>query len=558
MRVTGAVEIRKGATARIRVISFKRKNVFVDDPEELRDIFLPEGLVFAPVLPEKFEIGAVIEFQANPDSYNNLPTGDHYILDKNSPVSFTGREVIQMPYYVLTEGTSVDLDQVDSSNIRPNSEFFLQINQFLYGPFSKRDEDIQSKKDAFQLPADQVSLFPVGNKLYMLGTPLLSVRCDAMNQDQLADWFKDLLRSLDPTLDVSRIRQLIGGRNQLGLDDVRLKRALNILDRLALNERELKTLAGITPDLQRLYDDALQRIYEDIAAPAVARKKMLREEIDMLNTEADELKNELTERKEQLAATTAELENTEREKHRLIADIRVHALVGETKIAVEEHLIKFECQRYEGRGTLFAELGEFIKLFRSTIKNEPEEFGKAAHKMLLQFRDHRSILCADVTPVLQLAFLSNNSYVFLQQVEPDWLKYDFLHQNGLKQAWASAMAEPQVIHLLILQDLNMASIECYGKPLTDIISGIRISLPGLKGPIPQNLWIIGIPLPVFRDQDFGLPMLEQTFKNWGAVPVCTGPWEFTKSTSTNVLGVSTLIQHDDIAGSSLSDYFQTT
>lgn len=558
MRVTGAVEIRKGATARIRVISFKRKNAFVDNPEELRDIFLPEGLVFAPTLPEKFEIGAVIEFQANPNSYNNLPSGDQYILDKNSPISFTGREVIQMPYYVLTEGTSVDLDQVDSSAIRPNSEFFLQVNQFLYGPFSKREEDIQSKKDAFQLPADQVSLFPVGNKLYMLGSPLVSVRCDAMNQDQLADWFKDLLRSLDPTLDVSKIRQLIGGRDQLGLDDVRLKRALNILDRLALNERELKTLAGITPVFQRLYDDALQRIYEDIAAPAVAQEKMLREEIDTLNTAADELKSELSERKEQLAATTAELENTEREKQRLIADIRVHALVGETKIAGEGDLIKYDCQRYEWSGTSFADLGEFIKVFRSTITNEQEEFRKAAHKMLLQFRDYRCMLCADVTPVLQLAFLSNNSYVFLQQVEPDWLKYDFLHQNGLKQAWASATAEPEVIHLLVLQDLNMASIECYAKPLNDVIAGIRKSLPGVKGPIPQNLWIIGIPLPTFPNQDFGLPMLEQTFKNWGAVPICAGPWELTKSASAKVLNVATLIQHDDISGSSLSDYFQTT
>jgi hypothetical protein len=180
---------------------------------------------------------------------------------------------------------------------------------------------------------------------------------------------------------------------------------------------------------------------------------------------------------------------------------------------------------------------------------------KAGHTSILLLKDYKCLLSVAVEPLQQIAILTNNAKVILQQVEPDWLKYDSLYENGLKLSWESAQANPDIIHFFILEDINLASPECYAKPLNDVIAGIRKTLPGISGTFPPNLWIFGVPLVVDSGQDFGLPLLKISFKHWGALPDKKEEWAFNQENPGLRLTPDILIRHDEIAVSSPDDYF---
>ena len=144
--------------------------------------------------------------------------------------------------------------------------------------------------------------------------------------------------------------------------------------------------------------------------------------------------------------------------------------------------------------------------------------------------------------------------MFIQQVEPDWLKFDNFYENGLKQIWQQAYSYPDKLHFIILEDLNMSSIECYGKPLNDLLGKTRKVLPGLGTTFPKNLWVFGIPI-ILSTHTFGLPLVKDTFLNWGAFPKIDGGWPFCEIKSDRVLGLETLLNHDLIGAPSIDDYF---
>ena len=78
-------------------------------------------------------------------------------------------------------------------------------------------------------------------------------------------------------------------------------------------------------------------------------------------------------------------------------------------------------------------------------------------------------------------------------VAPDWKSYDNLYYNALCNMIKSANNNPNEIHILLLQNMNLSYIPSYMQPINDILIGISNKLPGdhdIVG-IPSNFWIFG-------------------------------------------------------------------
>ncbi|MET4141460.1 hypothetical protein [Pedobacter sp. UYP1] len=555
MKITGAVEIRKSASARIRVVSFKRKNEYITQPDEVRVAYPPEGYVFAPVLQDKFEVDDLIEFHTVP-AKNPKPSEDEFILDKHGACNLIGNEVFRVSAYIIRPEGAIDLEEFDHSLIRSNSEFYLSINEFLYGPFKKSEDYIQPIKEVFQFPLDQVTLYPAGNKSYLIGKPSSNTKYDTMNQAQLGDWLKDRMRNFDLAFEFQDVRNAIAKQPLNGLDSVRIRRALSTLDQLLLNQADLKTISDNIPQLKVTYTSALELARDEITLPLQIQASELEKNIFALVSEKQTAEQQLKEQLILLNNARQQLANIEREKERLIDDIKIHALVQPSSINIVSQFAKFDVQSYVSQGSQHTSVFDFIKSFRETIVVGEEDLAKVGHTLLLLLKDYKCLLTVAAEPIIQIARLSNNAKIFIQQVEPDWLKYDLFFENGLKQVWESAITNPEMIHFLLLEDLNMSSPECYARPLNDILSGIRRSLPGLPGPFPVNLWIFGIPMEPSYDQEFGLPILKNTFRHWGCVPIRNGEWEFTHNNSGMILTPTVLIDHDEMAASSPDHYFE--
>jgi len=255
----------------------------------------------------------------------------------------------------------------------------------------------------------------------------------------------------------------------------------------------------------------------------------------------------------------SEVDFLENNKNRLINDIRIASLVIEKNPSIiperipKKSLPTFEVQTYQKKEQPFDDLSAFIMSYKRLFE-DGDSGPSDGKKALFQLRDKRLVLCANPRLVQLIAKYSNNCNLFIQQVEADWLKYDSFYVNGLEQCWQSAHANPEVIHFLLLEDINMSAIECYARPMTDLVAGIRTTLPGFQTPWPNNLWVFGVPVETDKENGFGVPLLEHSFRYWGALPI------FSKINSNlasdkRYLPVQALINHDIEFSVSLNEYF---
>ncbi|RYZ35943.1 MAG: hypothetical protein EOP49_33050 [Sphingobacteriales bacterium] len=130
-----------------------------------------------------------------------------------------------------------------------------------------------------------------------------------------------------------------------------------------------------------------------------------------------------------------------------------------------------------------------------------------------------------------------------------------MRPNKLKQIWASADQHKTMFHFFVLQDINMASFECYGRPLLDLVSEVREELPGQQTNWPENLWIFGMPLSRVLGDEFGLPLLRTTFKHWGYLPVAEPLTVNRKLATDKVLPISHIYNHGAVLPSYINEYF---
>lgn len=78
-------------------------------------------------------------------------------------------------------------------------------------------------------------------------------------------------------------------------------------------------------------------------------------------------------------------------------------------------------------------------------------------------------------------------------VAPNWKSYDDLYNNALGEMIVSARSDPDEIHIVLLQNMNLSYIPSYMQPINDVLIGISNKLPGDHNSlgIPSNLWIFG-------------------------------------------------------------------
>jgi hypothetical protein len=76
--------------------------------------------------------------------------------------------------------------------------------------------------------------------------------------------------------------------------------------------------------------------------------------------------------------------------------------------------------------------------------------------------------------------------------EPTWLAFSDAWRGELETFWREAVENRNVLYLLNFADADRALVQCWARPLLDIVSGVRALLPsGLRW--PENLRVISCP-----------------------------------------------------------------
>jgi len=519
--------------AKIKVLAIEEPGSLNMDEQDIREEFSPSGYVFEDSFTSKYEQyieGDVIRF---------VPLENSYSFDDDSKDKFKidfiktklEYQVITLDNIMTASGT-VDMNFLQSIAKNLPDKFFLQNTSGYYGPFKKINNLVKPSTGTtvgFREFLDNIAEY--NNKKIVIGNPKkTSSYIDASNDDQLQKWFKEILRSANTPF----FKALLENKDwkselfdlpigDLSVDKAKLKKVISQLDSFDITLNELKVLCDNSEKLKGYFENKVDIFKREI----IKEKKIeMQEELGALTNIIDALKKQKTKGEKELEVLIAKKIKVEadtshflKNKDRLLADFKVlQSLLPNTNnsISTEKKIESFLIEESE---TDFESSELSIKEFDNNIIHYLANYSKGIEEVKFRFiremiATYNCVFADSLELVLAFIKATNNYRYIISQVEAKWLSFKDCWENGLSEIWSLAYEKPDVIHFLILRDCNLSSPECYAAPLLDVDRGIRERLPYDGRGWPKNLRIIATTQPT---PEVGLPVLESTFNNWGAI-----------------------------------------
>ena len=365
---------------------------------------------------------------------------------------------------------------------------------------------------------------------------------DCMDDKQLFEWFREYFKQIKPDY-VNLLDQNASWRTELPklfstidsekleADKIRLKRIEEKFDLLKLSGNEIKTLVDSSENLKIFFEKCIQEHKEEFKAiyrqelvqyqSEIEKQKIeLNNEIKKLQCQKKSEEESLIKLTESVNETKDELTKIKENKDRIIQDFSIIKEVLQVQYTQNER-VKERSNSFIVEEIIHCNSDNIttIEEFEKQLKYQLSNYSinpRFAKKTIDVISLHKAILVKDIRIGVAIAEATNNAKYIIQQVEPDWLHFYDFWNNGLGEIWNSANKSPEILHFLLLEDINMSALECYCRPLLDVLNGIRKRIPLGQTPLPPNLKILATIAP-YSEPEIGLPIYKSTFDGWGAI-----------------------------------------
>lgn len=414
--------------------------------------------------------------------------------------------------------------------------FYVSIADRCYGPFDLVNDRIKPKVgkevNVYEFDADRSAGFPahpnIGLIFHNLNNPIGSVDCST--DEQILEWIKKLL---DQHKEVNHFREIINKiksslvtLDHANINKVRYDRALQIIDKLELSFSDLSKFKEddilrnyFCTRMEKFRDDYLKEIQQQTIVRTAELEASINKVEDLYKEEIRKLEllqEKFEDQNQKLKNLRDEIGYLESHRQEIIRDLRLHSEL--TPTPTDRSVRKFyEIIKYDSDvGEFFPDVSDIEdEMYDSNV---PSNAIDSIIRALQQLDEHRFLRSDDEDSVLKIFKITGTSKLYLQNAEADWMKFEKLYDNGLSDCIESAISNPQLPHCFVVQDFNLASPECYAKPLFDIRKGIRRCVPGSSVPWPRNLWIVFVALDC-QTEDFGFEINDDTFNDWPILPL---------------------------------------
>jgi hypothetical protein len=363
-----------------------------------------------------------------------------------------------------------------------------------------------------------------------------------MDNQQLFDWFRDYLKIIDFEA-ITKLNNQLKWKYEIPkhfdkLDDLgkdlaksRLKRIDEKISDYQLSLQDLRDLLEKSDSLKTAFNLAIEKHkggfkaeyenqLEEYRSEVENQKRKLNDEISSLEESKTDNEITLTKLKSEIKNSQSKIEQLNQNKERILADFSIIKEVLGNEIKINNPIKtpdSFVIENIEKskNSTLFTSKDDFEKAIQFQL-NKLDLFPNLAKRIINIMSVFDAIFISDISIGIAMVEATNNATYIIQNVEPDWLHFSNLWENGLGAIWQSAHENPDKLHFLILEDINMSSPECYGRPLLDMILGIRKVIPFGKSPFPKNLRILATVASI-ENPEIGLPLNNATFNGWAAI-----------------------------------------
>lgn len=416
-----------------------------------------------------------------------------------------------------------------------SGSFYFSTHDIIYGPFvfSQETKNFRPEKGK-EVQKSRIDLGKIiehpyqSDVIILLGDPIEQLdEIDCSTNDQLIQWIKDKVRYFQDSQLVievlNRLRKRLSEELFNGIDLIRYERVRPLLDTVILNFEELETIKK-DEAWNNIFNVAFEKYkheYKDqIEISFQARLQEQEKHLTELNDAVEAKEEEILRLQENIEHLTLEKQSLNEEiqhlttnRQKIVQDLRLQLELTTLKKA---HKQLHEVLEFSNPSEIYYnDTGEDD--FVDNLENLGVPRAGDLNHGIETLRSKKFILGYDINFTLALIRSIGNAKAYLQQAEGDWLKFEKWYSNGLAAIIDNAISHPKTMHFYILQDYNIASPECYAKPIIDICRGIRKKVPGTDNQWPKNLWIVFIPLEVDIDE-FGFEINEETFKNWDKLP----------------------------------------
>lgn len=497
--------------------------------DERRDIFLHSGTVFGYKFPE-YWTDQLIAIDVKEDEFENDPSKDLYLVAskpaKYDHVSVVNtnkdglKETIKQCFfntYYKVGGriyyiTKIDSDKgiakywpIEDELFKTNDQLCQQDDDIylIRGDINYpcKYSDILSQEEIITYVIDLIKLHDIDiNNINNISKDLIKsieIPCDILNFR--FDVFKELLPSI--ALTQKHILELAS--NPILIDV--LQRSIKEYEDEYIRtyeEHHRERIKKIEQSKEQKLKD-INEACEQEREISLSQLKSINDDIDKAQVRLNEI-NEKIKRKE-IEAKSLEQRFLDIEEHkgRLIEDFSmIKDVIGGQAYISQKSLMNC-IERVIGEGESILAFDDFCSHIAAHLLNNKFsedsaiEISKNISRLFVAKNPIGKNLSVILLPSLKI-FKSLIDAIGQYRlcsigVAPNWKSYEDLYCVALDKMVISAISNPDEIHIVLLQNMNLSYIPSYMRPINDILIGISSKLPGDHDTIgiPSNMWIFG-------------------------------------------------------------------
>lgn len=386
---------------------------------------------------------------------------------------------------------------------------------------------------------NKTNVLYVNNKYVILSEPIgKPTLVDKMSNEALMCWFfkyilPDRYPDLSPLLKSISMSELILSIQPLNES----QRIMN--DRLA---KALDLLENVDITKKRLEDFAKSPLFSDIVHEAI--KKHEQEYVKDFETKYTNELKELEGKKQKFLSDIdiltlnykteeEKIKKLEIRKDSIISDFQIikdvlsygtnlevksankdDRLEGTSKTVFQSEKITRSSRDLEFINSQSSPLTDYFD-FQDNVHAYTQRFGLnvSMSKITSLLADYKMLLVPDARIAYAIVKATERCYTTTAYVGIDWQSFKNLWESGLSDILQSSLQHPDVMHYLVIQNINLSYLPSYLQPLLDVIAGYTEYFPGTPICFPDNLKIISTIIA-----EKGIPLSESCLRMIGCYP----------------------------------------
>lgn len=381
-------------------------------------------------------------------------------------------------------------------------------------------------------------------------------KIDITSDSQLIEWYKkNILRKEWNTIyaskDFTSVDELVSSELQklripTNIFRSRLERILHLSTNINLTFEELEDLSTspwfadtVLNAMEKFADQYVKKVKEkyreEISSLEIEHKHALEElgtkfdqeketllyKIDDKQKELIKIEENIQEEKKRLESLRVEIENRNRiiheinsRKESIIADFSVIREVlstssQKTVTMANQSTAIIDYDKKDERG--FSTAGPFKRNIESLLMKY-NAMKIPADEIITKIATNNVVLFPDNITLLATIQATRRCRYLVSYVSVEWKSFNDLWESGLSTILNEAVNNPEIIHFLVLRNINMSYIPCYLQPILDMGMELTNFFPGTTIEFPENMRIF-----CTRTKDNVIPISESSLVGIGCI-----------------------------------------